>query len=54
MSDLRPVMVGVNSALIVLSVAAISCRVGRRITLVRSFGWHDGMVIVFSRETQKS
>ncbi|KAF1940959.1 hypothetical protein EJ02DRAFT_348877 [Clathrospora elynae] len=44
MSDLRPATVGVNSTLIVLSLAAISCRVGRKMTLVRSFGWHDALI----------
>lgn len=45
MSDLRPVVLVVNSVLIVLSLAAISCRIGRRIFLVRSFGWHDGELL---------
>jgi hypothetical protein len=40
--DLRPVMIGVNSTLIVLSLAAISCRVWRKMTLGRGFGSHDG------------
>ncbi|CAO2658627.1 Nn.00g063500.m01.CDS01 [Neocucurbitaria sp. VM-36] len=44
MRDLRPAIIGVNSALMSLSLAAISCRIGRRIFLVRSFGWHDALI----------
>ena len=42
MGDLRPAIVATNVVLIVLSLAAIACRVGRRVFLVRSFSWHDG------------
>lgn len=42
MGDLRPAILATNSLLIVLSSAAIACRMGRRIFLVRSFSWHDG------------
>lgn len=41
MPDLRPAIIAVNSTMMVLSLAAIACRVGRRIFLVRSFSWHD-------------
>ncbi|KAF1849805.1 uncharacterized protein K460DRAFT_372224 [Cucurbitaria berberidis CBS 394.84] len=44
MSGLRPAIFAVNSALIILSLAAICCRVGGRIFLVRSFGWHDALI----------
>jgi hypothetical protein len=42
MSDLRPTMIGVNSTFIVLSLTAIGCRMGKKVALLRSFGWHDG------------
>jgi hypothetical protein len=40
--DLGPVMIGVNSMLIALSLAAIGCRIERTRALRRSYGWHDG------------
>ncbi|KAH7389563.1 hypothetical protein DE146DRAFT_635274 [Phaeosphaeria sp. MPI-PUGE-AT-0046c] len=46
MGDLRPAILATNSLLIVLSSAAIACRVGRRIFLVRSFSWHDALITV--------
>jgi hypothetical protein len=42
MGDLKPAILGMNVVLIVLSLGAITCRVGRRVFLVRSFSWHDG------------
>ena len=42
MSDLRAPTVAVNLTLIVLTSLAISCRVGRKIKIMSSFGWHDG------------
>lgn len=46
MGDLRPTIIAINSVLILLSISAIGCRVGRRIILVGSFGWHDGKGLV--------
>lgn len=45
MGDFRPAILATNSLLVVLSTAAIACRVGRRVFLVRSFSWHDGELI---------
>jgi hypothetical protein len=42
MGNITPVILATNSLLIVLSTAAIACRVGRRVFLVRTFSWHDG------------
>jgi|TARA_R110002003_G_scaffold52_23_gene4555 hypothetical protein len=42
MGDFRPAILATNAVLIVLSLAAIACRVGRRTFLVGSFSWHDG------------
>lgn len=42
MGDLRPAVVATNSVLIVLSLSAIACRVGRKVLLQRPFSWHDG------------
>jgi hypothetical protein len=47
MGDLRPAVVATNSALIVLSLSAISCRVGRKVLLKRPFSWHDGELDLF-------
>jgi hypothetical protein len=40
--DIRPGILVTNALLIALTLAAIACRVGRRVFLVRSFSWHDG------------
>jgi hypothetical protein len=40
--NIKPAILATNAVLIVLSSAAIACRIGRRIFLVRSFSWHDG------------
>jgi hypothetical protein len=42
MSGLKPVILVTNLVLVALTLAAITCRVGRRVFLVRSFSWHDG------------
>jgi hypothetical protein len=43
MSDLRPATIAVNLTLIVLTSLAISCRIGRKVKILSTFGWHDGM-----------
>jgi hypothetical protein len=43
MSDLRPATIAVNLTLIVLTSLAISCRIGRKVKMLSTFGWHDGM-----------
>jgi hypothetical protein len=42
MGDFKIAILATNVVLVVLSLAAIACRVGRRVFLVRSFSWHDG------------
>jgi hypothetical protein len=42
MGDIRRAILATNAVLIVLSLAAIACRVGRRIILFRGSNWHDG------------
>jgi hypothetical protein len=42
MGDLKPAILATNLVLASLTLAAITCRVGRRVFLVRSFSWHDG------------
>ncbi|KAF1921961.1 hypothetical protein BDU57DRAFT_464082 [Ampelomyces quisqualis] len=44
MTDFRPAILATNSLLVALSSAAIACRVGRRVFLVRSFSWHDALI----------
>lgn len=46
MGDLRPAILATNAVLVVLSLAAIACRVGRRMVLVRKFSWHDGELVL--------
>ncbi|EMD96498.1 hypothetical protein COCC4DRAFT_150086 [Bipolaris maydis ATCC 48331] len=44
MSDnLKPAIIGVNITLILLTLLAISCRVGRRFRMMSSFSWHDAL-----------
>lgn len=40
--DLRATTISVNLTLIVLTSLAISCRIGRKLRILSSFGWHDG------------
>jgi hypothetical protein len=42
MGNLKTAIIATNAVLIALSSAAIACRIGRRVFLVRSFSWHDG------------
>ncbi|KAF2035554.1 hypothetical protein EK21DRAFT_53898 [Setomelanomma holmii] len=44
MRDFRPAILATNAVLIVLSLAAIACRVGRKTFLVGSFSWHDALI----------
>ncbi|KAF2872534.1 hypothetical protein BDV95DRAFT_606136 [Massariosphaeria phaeospora] len=44
MDDQRPLIVWLNAVLIALTFAAICSRAGRRIFVVRKFGWHDGLI----------
>ena len=44
--DLRPLVIGVNTTLILLSILAVGCRVGRKIKVLNSFSWHDGELIL--------
>ncbi|KAF2833639.1 hypothetical protein CC86DRAFT_277679 [Ophiobolus disseminans] len=46
MRDLQPTILATNVLLIALSSAAIACRAGRRLFLVRSFDWHDALITV--------
>ncbi|RMZ66245.1 integral membrane [Pyrenophora seminiperda CCB06] len=42
--DLRPLVIGVNTTLILMSILAVGCRVGRKIRVLNSFSWHDGLI----------
>jgi hypothetical protein len=42
MGDLKLAILATNLVLVASTLAAITCRVGRRVFLVRSFSWHDG------------
>ncbi|KAH7084951.1 hypothetical protein BKA63DRAFT_6713 [Paraphoma chrysanthemicola] len=44
MGDLRPAILATNAVLVVLSLAAMACRLGRRAFLVGSFSWHDALI----------
>ena len=46
--DLRPLVIGVNTTLILMSVLAVGCRIGRKIRVLKSFSWHDGEFIMVS------
>ncbi|KAH8730206.1 hypothetical protein GQ44DRAFT_823543 [Phaeosphaeriaceae sp. PMI808] len=46
MEDIRPAILASNAVLVLLSLMAIGCRVGRRLFLVGSFSWHDALLIV--------
>lgn len=54
MGDLRPAILALNAVLIVSSAAAIACRVGRRLSLVASFSWHDGELLPLLEQGQLS
>ncbi|RYN69268.1 hypothetical protein AA0117_g10963 [Alternaria alternata] len=43
MSDLRATTISVNLTLICLTSLAISCRIGRKLRILSSFGWHDAL-----------
>ncbi|KAI2485337.1 hypothetical protein Ptr902_04277 [Pyrenophora tritici-repentis] len=42
--DLRPLVIGVNTTLILLSILAVGCRLGRKIKVLNSFSWHDALI----------
>ncbi|KAH4315179.1 hypothetical protein HBH64_193890 [Parastagonospora nodorum] len=46
MGNLKTAIIATNAVLIALSSAAIACRIGRRVFLVRSFSWHDALITV--------
>ncbi|KAH7095986.1 hypothetical protein FB567DRAFT_45798 [Paraphoma chrysanthemicola] len=46
MGDLRPALLATNVVLIVLSLAAIACRIGRKVLLKRLFTWHDALIML--------
>src|SRR3954453_7524629 len=46
--DLRPLVIGVNSTLILMSILAVGCRVGKKIRVLNSFSWHDSEFIFAS------
>ncbi|KAF2794663.1 hypothetical protein K505DRAFT_303555 [Melanomma pulvis-pyrius CBS 109.77] len=46
MTDQRPIIIWLNAALIVLTLAAICSRVGRRIFVVGKWSWHDALITV--------
>ncbi|KAF2032012.1 hypothetical protein EK21DRAFT_38687, partial [Setomelanomma holmii] len=44
--DLRSALIVTNVVLIVLSLTAIACRVGRKVLLKRPFSWHDALIML--------
>ncbi|KAF2272706.1 uncharacterized protein EI97DRAFT_198234 [Westerdykella ornata] len=46
MAGLQPTVIWLNAFLMALTFTALCARVGRRIFVVRTFNWHDGLILL--------